>query len=172
MTLSCIIYCLHFSSHPTWFLCGILYQDVHPHLLYSNFSFPLYFSWSFSSLSDHFKDFYTLVLMISRFKSFSFCLLIHSQDSNHHQHVNNSLATLLKFLLRSRFLLSLNQILSARCPKGTSNSMYLKLIYYFLQKPASLVFPHLVHEIAIPDQWQNTELFLIFIPQHQFLENF
>ena len=141
-----IIYCLHFSPHPTWCLWCILYQELHLHLLYWSFPSSLDFSSLFSSLSD-----------IARV----------SQDANHQLHTNNSWVYDL-VILWSRFLLTLNWILSARC-LIRDLKLNVSKIHHFIAKPASLVFPHLGDEITILLQWQTTELFLIFIPQLQFV---
>lgn len=50
-----------------------------------------------------------------------------SQDFNHQWHTNNSEISD-PVILWSRFLLTLSWVLSGRCPMGTSNSLYLKLI--------------------------------------------
>lgn len=137
MTLSSIIYCLHFSSLPVRFLCGILYQDLYLHLFYLSFSFPLYFSWLVSFFLWPFQRFLHLVLMISRGKSFALYPLIHSQDSNHRLSACEQLLKyiLLKSALRSRFLLALNQILSARCPKAPQ-TQYIWSSFVISPKPS------------------------------------
>ena len=101
VTLRDIIYCLHFSPHPTWFLWSILYQDLHLHFLYWSFFTSLDFSSLFSSFSEIAKV---------------------SQNFNHQLHTNSSWMYA-PVILWSRFLLTLNWILSASCPVGTLDSM-------------------------------------------------